>query len=1375
MTKPPNSAHGRATIARCFAIVALVLAVAGCGGDISNEDSVGGNAVIETTTRALVVANVQWVNGTYGGLCAGRAGAWSARFSGINVMTNPALTVAKNNSACVLTVTALVADQTYTAAASIALATSYQGSPSAFQAGGLTAFYANAFISATAFLNDFVITVLVSSDAGDVGVGVTASMLEPTSLKWFGEGTDSQGAWNLVARRSPQQEATGATTWTMLSAGSKVSCGLRSDGTVWCWGDNGSGQLGIGNVIAKSSPIQVGAGTQWISVSTSGQHTCGVLSTGAGNGTIYCWGKNESGQVGNGGTVTPQLAPVLVSGGFTNWIAVAAGGSIGSGASHTCGIRSTGAGNGTLYCWGSNGSGELGTGTTTASSSPVQVGVLTNWNRVSAGSLHSCGTLVSGKLYCWGDNTLGQVGMGGVVTPQKNPVQESSGSTTWNGLSAAADASHSCATQTGGTLWCWGTNADGEAGIGSQVTPQTSPVQVGIATTWRNVSAGRTDACATRTDNTLWCWGKNDAGQLGIGSLVTPQTGPVQVGALTVWSAAAAGSVHACAVRTGGGAVWCWGGGSFGQIGIGQFEDSNATVAVGVNTTWANATAGSRHSCGTRGDGTLWCWGRNDNGQIGVGNVTNPQPTPIQVGVATTWSTVAAGTAHTCGTRTDGTLWCWGNNNAGQLGLGSTSQQTSPVQVGNLTTWKRVAAGDSHTCATKTDGTLWCWGSNVDGQIGIGNTTTPQTSPVQVGTATAWKTFGAGNLHTCATKTDGTLWCWGDNTSGEIGIGSVVTPQLSPVQVGAATSWQTVSAGNSHACATKTDGTLWCWGDNTSGEIGIGSVVTPQNSPVQVGTDVTWNSIATGNGHTCATRTDQTLWCWGLNASGQVGIGSSVSPQTSPGQVPLYELVRRVYSGPMASTNLVATVGAAAYRATIAADGPAGYWPLDDTNSPSLIANVQAPANAGTPVGGASLTYGQAGIITRGTSINFANTSASTNKVSVGYDPALNPTGDFSVETWINFAAATGVAMSAITSRETSTARGYSLYVQANNVVSFVVGNGGTTFVTVVGNAAITAGTSHHVVGTYVKSTGLMTLYVDGVKQTATGTALSYTPAFPGIPLYIGCGGTEGAGQFGFNGRVDETAVYNRTLPAAEVSNHYEVGLNATTVAGKALYFSGNNAFVEIGALAIPADFTFEAWIMRDPSAVEGTVMAKDRAVQAAGQCRLAVDSAGHLYFEGSDSSGSDHGLWNTTFSLLSPAVIPVGAWTHVAVTKSGANFVLYVNGASVITFTASANFTISGPATPFRVGSRVASDGVSAVLPFAGAIDEARVWTGARTAAQISSNMSVTIPGNSPDFPSLAGYWRFDEGSGTTTADATGHLPGTLTAGPVWVTSSAF
>jgi len=222
---------------------------------------------------------------------------------------------------------------------------------------------------------------------------------------------------------------------------------------------------------------------------------------------------------------------------------------------------------------------------------------------------------------------------------------------------------------------------------------------------------------------------------------------------------------------------------------------------------------------------------------------------------------------------------CQGQNYVGQLGTGDTTVHLSPVQAGTATNWASVSVGYSSACATRTDRTLWCWGSNLYGQLGLGNYT-DQHSPVQVGTAANWATVSAQVAATaCATRTDRTLWCWGDNTFGELGTGNT-TSELSPVQAGTATSWGSVSAGNgANTCATRSDGTLWCWGANGGGELGTGST-TPVPSPIQVGTATSWAGVARGLQFGCAARTDHTLWCWGSNFYGQLGQGDTTDRLT---------------------------------------------------------------------------------------------------------------------------------------------------------------------------------------------------------------------------------------------------------------------------------------------------------------------------------------------------------------------------------------------------------------------------------------------------------------------------------------------------------------
>ncbi len=332
---------------------------------------------------------------------------------------------------------------------------------------------------------------------------------------------------------------------------------------------------------------------------------------------------------------------------------------------------------------------------------------------------------------------------------------------------------HACARMTDGTLWCWGLNQNGQVGDGT-TAPRQAPVKVDtLGTGAAEAGTGGYHTCARKTDGTLWCWGLNDFGQLGDGPKVS-QPKPTQVKALGSDVAnVALGAMHSCARKTDG-TVWCWGLNDFGQLGDGTMANASVPQPVKALGAVASVSAGGAHSCARKTDGTGWCWGRNESGQLGDGTTVNSSG-PVKVAaLGTDTYEVAAGGEHTCVRKTDNTLWCWGANTFGQLGNGSSSGSPAPVAVSELgTAVSAVALGSTHSCARKADWTLWCWGENSSGQLGI-NSYDKKPSPVQVnGLGNAVVEVAVGSYaNTCARKSDGSVWCWGmgnalgDGTSG---------------------------------------------------------------------------------------------------------------------------------------------------------------------------------------------------------------------------------------------------------------------------------------------------------------------------------------------------------------------------------------------------------------------------------------------------------------------------------------------------------------------------------------------------------------------------------------------------------------------------------
>ncbi len=351
--------------------------------------------------------------------------------------------------------------------------------------------------------------------------------------------------------------------------------------------------------------------------------------------------------------------------------------------------------------------------------------------------------------------------------------------------------------------------------------------------------------------DSLWAWGGGASGQLGLDD-TDNRLVPTFVTNASDWLFVSAGNGHTMVIKHDG-TLWAWGAGLHGKLGLGDTDNRLVPTRVGTANNWASVSGGNDHTVAIKQDGTLWAWGSGDRGCLGLGDTDN-RLTPTRVGTDSDWSSVAAGRSYTLALKQDGTLWSWGSGLNGRLGLGDTSSRYTPTQVGTASNWASVSTVLQTSLAIRQDGTLWSWGYGLRGRLGLGDDTSDRTRPTRVGTASAWSTVSAGNSHTLALKQDGALWGWGMALYGALGVGDSNTSDRNrPVRVGTDSDWSTIAAGGSHSLALKQDGTLWAWGRNYFGDLGLGDTYR-RHTPTQVGTDNNWSSVFAGSSHSLAIR-----------------------------------------------------------------------------------------------------------------------------------------------------------------------------------------------------------------------------------------------------------------------------------------------------------------------------------------------------------------------------------------------------------------------------------------------------------------------------------------------------------------------------------------
>jgi alpha-tubulin suppressor-like RCC1 family protein len=518
-------------------------------------------------------------------------------------------------------------------------------------------------------------------------------------------GTGAGGALGNAAitnRSTPVTTSAGGTNWKQVSSGASHTAAIKTDGTLWTWGLGSNGRLGNAAITGnRSTPVTTfSGGTNWKQVACGNQHTAAIKT----DGTLWTWGQGLSGRLGNGVTTGNRSTPVTTFAGGTNWKQVSGG------SAHTAAIKT----DGTLWTWGQGLNGQLGTAVTTSSiSTPVTTfSGGTDWKQVSSGGNHTAAIKTDGTLWIWGTGYSGQLGTND-VTDRTTPVTTFAGGTNWKQVSGGSTHTAAIKTDGTLWTWGQGGNGQlGKFAFGTnKLTPITT---FAGGTNWADtattepdelytLSAGTSHTAAIKTDGTLWTWGGGSSGRLGNAVTTSVSTPVTTFAGGTNWKQVSSGEGHTAAIKTDG-TLWTWGLGNNGRLGnaatTGDISTPVTTFAGGTN--WKQVSSGGNHTAAIKTDGTLWTWGFGNNGRLGNGVTTGNISTPVTTFAGgTNWKQVSANSLHTAAIKTDGTLWTWGSGGSGVLGNGATTGNIStPVTTfAGGTNWKQVSSGNAHTAA----------------------------------------------------------------------------------------------------------------------------------------------------------------------------------------------------------------------------------------------------------------------------------------------------------------------------------------------------------------------------------------------------------------------------------------------------------------------------------------------------------------------------------------------------------------------------------------------------------------------------------------------------------------------------------------------------
>lgn len=671
-----------------------------------------------------------------------------------------------------------------------------------------------------------------------------------------------------------------------LSSHYQSNCALYANGKVYCWGANAYGQVatydGAAAVTASIGPLVRPAQEPAVDVATGYFHTCVVL----GDGTVGCKGRGAGGRLGNNATTDAVTDLVFVSGLPQDAVKVAAG------QDSSCAVLD----DGSVYCWGGNDYGTLGNGTTSASPSLVATASLitTGAKDITAGTNHFCAQMTDNTVKCWGQNLVGEVGVGS-TSVVSTPTAVTLSSTV---TSVQAGGRVTCALLSNGEPYCWGYNGLGGIGDGTTTTRTSPTKVLALSDKVSSIAVGYINTCAIlQTDGRLMCWGNNLYGQAkGFGitmpfarDLVHTFQQKVKDIFLSTSTSPTAGTPQTGCVILTTGETKCWGDNQTAQLGRLEATLTQAPLGqvTGLGATITKALSGGvGFMCALLESTGVQCWGSNSLGQIGNGgvvtapNVVDPPDTPT--GLSTGVTQVIGNSSHVCALLTGGTVSCWGSSTYGQAGICATSR-TTPLTIvdgasANITNIVQVATNATTSCALNSSGVMKCWGLNIYGIFANGVTSATCTTAATDASAAPvkFKKIALGKLHACGIATSGAAYCWGNNITGSVAQTSsdvFLTPLVVP---GLESGVTDITAGDYHSCAVLSDGSVRCWGLDSLGQLGTNTrhqnlIYTP-TQPVGLGAGI--KSIRAGAFTTCAITEDDYVKCWGANTGVLDDLGS---------------------------------------------------------------------------------------------------------------------------------------------------------------------------------------------------------------------------------------------------------------------------------------------------------------------------------------------------------------------------------------------------------------------------------------------------------------------------------------------------------------------